>query len=98
MKERPDELAADIFKSEFEMRVLIDSVMATEISRSADRHSLLIGDFFGADQARGIASSGRSNGRIVRMREMIPQRDARRGSFHLRFRAMRRAMERVAWP
>ena len=47
VQERPDKLAADIFEAEFEMRVLIDGVMATEVSGGADGDALLVGDFLG---------------------------------------------------
>ena len=81
MKERPDELAADVFEAEFEMRVLIDSMMAAVESCGADIDALLLGDFFGADDARRIACAGGGDSRIIGMREEVAQGDARRGSF-----------------
>ena len=52
VKEGPDELAADIFQAEFEMRVLVNGVVAAKKVAGADVEALLVGDFFGADQAR----------------------------------------------
>ena len=86
VQERPDELAADVFQAEFKMRVLVDGVMAAEKGAGADVDALLFGDFFGTDQARGIAGARRGDRGIERMRERVAQRDARRGSFHLRLR------------
>ena len=66
VQERPDELAADIFEAEFEMRVLVDGVMAAEKSGGADVDALLVGDFFGTDQARRVAGARRGDGGIDR--------------------------------
>ena len=54
VEKRPDELAADVFKSKFEMRVLIDGVVAAIVGGRADQRSLLVIDFFRPDQARGV--------------------------------------------
>ena len=52
VQEGPHKLAADVFQSEFKMRVLVDRVVAAEVSRRADHHPLLVGDFLRRDQAR----------------------------------------------
>jgi len=52
MEEGPDELAADIFEAEFEMGMLVDSVMAAVEGGGTDVEALLVGDFFRADEAR----------------------------------------------
>jgi hypothetical protein len=77
VKERPDELAADIFETEFEMRVLIDGVVAAEKSGGADVETLLVGDFFWSDQMRGVASARGSDCGIERMCEGVAESDAR---------------------
>ena len=77
VQERPDELAADVFEAELKMRVLVDGVVAGVESRRADGGALLLGDFVGRDQARRVAGARRGDGRVVRMREGIAQRDAR---------------------
>ena len=82
VKERPGELAADIFKAKFEMGVLIDGVMATVKSGRADVEALLVGDFFGADQARGVAGAGGGDGGIERVREGVAESDAWRSGFY----------------
>src|SRR5271169_5962818 len=55
VKKRPDELAADIFEAKFEMGVLENGVVSAIESCGADIHSLLFGDFFRRNDARGIA-------------------------------------------
>jgi hypothetical protein len=77
----PDELAADILQAEFEMGVLVDGVMAAVESGGADVEALLVGDFFGDDQARGIASAGGGYGGIVGMREGVAKGDSGWGGF-----------------
>jgi hypothetical protein len=52
MKEGPDKLAADIFQAEFEMRMLVDGVVSAEEGTSADVETLLVGDFFRANETR----------------------------------------------
>ena len=94
----PDELPADVLEAEFEMRVLIDGVMAAEKSARADGHALLFGDFFGIDEPRRIAGARRGDGGVERMREAVAQRYARRRGFHLRFRKRIPATETIAWP
>ena len=81
VEERPDELAADVFEAEFEMGVLEDGVMAAVESGGADVEALLVGDFFGADEARGVAGARGGDGRIERVREGVAEGDARRGGF-----------------
>ena len=85
MQERPDELAADIFKAEFEVRVLIHGVVAAEVCGGADGDALLVGDFLRTDQTRGVAGSRCSNRGIVRMRKVIAEGDAGSGGFDMRF-------------
>jgi hypothetical protein len=81
MEERPDELAADIFEAEFEMGVLVDGVMAAIEGGSADVEALFIRDFFGNDEARGVAGTGGGDGGVVGMSEGIAESHARRGGF-----------------
>src|SRR5436305_648266 len=59
VKERPDELAGDILQAEFEMGVLKNGVMAAVEGSGANVESLLVCDFFGADEARGVAGASR---------------------------------------
>src|SRR5271154_2333760 len=79
VKKRPDELAADVFQAEFEMRMLVDGVMAAVEGGRADVEALLIGDFVGGDQARGIACACGGNGRIEGVRKCVAKRYTRRG-------------------
>jgi hypothetical protein len=79
VQKRPDELAADVFEAKLKMRVLINGVMAGEEGGRADGGALLVGDFLGRNQARRIAGARSGDGRVVRMREGIAQRDARDG-------------------
>lgn len=81
MKKRPNELAADIFEAEFKVRMLKNSVVPAVKCGSTDIDALLLGDFFGIDDARGIAGACRGDGRIKRMREGIAKGNARRGGF-----------------
>ncbi len=67
VKEGPDELAADVFEAEFEMSVLVDRMMAAVEGGGADVEALLVRDFLGADQARGITGAGGGNGGIERV-------------------------------
>ena len=76
VEKRPDELAANIFKAEFEVGVLVDGVMAAVKSGRADVQALLFGDFFGDDQARGVAGTSRCNSGIVGMREGVSEGDS----------------------
>ena len=85
VQEGPDKLAADVFEAEFEVSVLVDSVMAAKKSGGADSHPLLFGDFFRTDQPWRVTGSRCGDGGIERMREMIAKGDARRGGFYLRF-------------
>ena len=82
VKERPDELAADIFQAKFEMRVLVYGVMAAVKGCGADIDALLVGDFFRTDQARGVAGACGSDGRVEGMGEGVAQRDARWRRLH----------------
>ena len=67
VEEGPDELAGDIFQAEFEMGVLENGVMAAVEGGSADVEALLVGDFFGADKARGVAGAGGGDGGVEGM-------------------------------
>src|SRR5882672_10252727 len=67
VEERPDELAGDIFEAEFEMGVLENGVMAAVEGGGADVEALLVGDFFGADKARGVAGAGGGDGGVEGM-------------------------------
>ena len=77
----PDELTADVFEAKFEMGVLVDGVMATVEGGGADVEALFVGDFLGADEARGVTGAGGGNGRIEWVREGVAERDAGRGGF-----------------
>ncbi len=81
VEEGPDELAADVFEAEFEMSVLVDGVMAAVESGGANVEALLVGDFFGADEAGRVTGAGGGNCGIERMREGVAKGDARRGGF-----------------
>ncbi len=81
MEEGPDELAADIFEAEFEMGVLVDGVMAAVERGGTDVEALLVGDFFGADEARRVASAGGGDGGIEGMSESVAESDTRRAGF-----------------
>ena len=91
VQERPDELAADVFQAKFKMRVLVDGVVPGVKRGRADLQALLVGDFLGADDARRVAGARGGNGRIVWMREMVAQRDARRGGLELHAFRLRRS-------
>jgi hypothetical protein len=67
VEEGPDELAGDIFETKFEMGVLENGVMAAVEGGCADIEALLVGDFFGADETRGVAGTGGSDGGIEGM-------------------------------
>jgi len=81
VKYGPDELAAYILKTEFEVGVLINGVVAGEKSSRTDRRALLFGDLLGRDQARGIARPGGCNRGIIGVRERVPQSDVRNRLF-----------------
>src|SRR5215469_3103396 len=76
VQERPDELAADVFEAELEMRVLVDRVVPAIKRGGADVEALLIRYFFRRDQARSVAGARGGDGGIKRMREGIPEGDA----------------------
>jgi len=81
VEKRPNELAADVFEAKFKMSVLVDGVMAAVEGGDADVEALLIGDFFGADEAGGITGAGGGNGGIKRVSEGVAESDARRRGF-----------------
>ena len=64
------------------MGVLIDGVMAAVERGGADVEALLVGDFFGSDEARGVASTCGGDGGIVGMSEGVAESDAGRGGFY----------------
>ena len=78
VKERPDELAADIFEAEFEMSVLVDGVVTAVEGGGADVDALLVGDLFGANESRGVTGAGGGDGGIERVQESVAKRDAGR--------------------
>ena len=61
MQERPDELPGDVLEPELEVRVLIDRVVTGVKRQRADRVALLVRDFGGADHARRVAGTRRSD-------------------------------------
>ncbi len=91
MQKRPDELPADVFESKFKMRVLINGMVAAEKSGRANLQPLFVSNFFRANDPRRVTGARRGDRRIVRMREVISQRDTRRGSFKLDAVRLRRS-------
>ena len=81
VEEGPDELAADVFEAEFEMGVLVDGVMAAVERGGADVQALLVGDLFGADEARGVAGAGGGDGGVEGIGEVVAESDAGRAGF-----------------
>src|SRR5438445_6464915 len=81
VKEGPDELAADIFEPEFEVGVLVDSVVAAVEGGGTDVEALLVGDFFRADKARSVAGASGGDGGIEGMSESVAESDTRRAGF-----------------
>src|SRR5712691_8951734 len=81
VEEGPDEVAADVFEAEFEMGVLVNGVVAAVEGGGADVGALLVGDFFGTDEARGVAGARGGDGGIERMSEGVAESDARRSGF-----------------
>jgi len=81
VKKGPDKLAADVLEAEFEMRVLVHGMMAAIERSGADVRALLVGDFFGSDEARRVAGARRGDGGIERMRESVAESDAGWGGF-----------------
>src|SRR5258706_9641801 len=67
VEEGPDELAGDIFEAELEMGVLENGVMSAVEGGGADVEALLVGDFFRADETRGVAGAGGGDGGIEGM-------------------------------
>ncbi len=63
VKERPYELAAYVLETEFEMRVLIDSMMAGVKSGRTYGGALLFGDLLRAKSGAGHSTSGRRQSR-----------------------------------
>jgi hypothetical protein len=77
VEKRPDELAADIFETKFEMGVLVDGVMAAIKGGGADVKALLVSDFFVGDEMGGIAGARGGDGRVEGMQEGVAQRRKR---------------------
>jgi len=71
VEERPNELPAYIFEAKFEMRMLINGVMATVERGGSDVQALLVCDFLRIDESRRVASARGSNRGIERVRESI---------------------------
>src|SRR5690348_5749503 len=82
VQERPDKLPANILQAEFEMRVLIDRVVAAVKRRRANIDALFLCDLLGNDQTRRITCARRGDCRIVRMRECISECDTRGCCFY----------------
>ena len=82
MQKRPHKLPAYVFHAKFEMRVLVDRVMPAIEGGRANIESLLVRDFVGIDQARGIAGARGGDGRIERVQEGVTQSHPRRARFH----------------
>jgi len=78
MEKGPDELAADVLESKFEVRVLVDGVMAAEECGSANVQALLVVDFFRVDEAGRVTGAGGGDGRVEGMSESVAESDARR--------------------
>ena len=81
VKEGPDELAANVFEAEFEMSMLVDGVVAAVKGGGADVEALLVGDFLGADESRGVTGAGGGDGGIKGVRESVAKRHAGRSGF-----------------
>src|SRR5258705_859968 len=79
VEERPKELARDIFEAEFEMGVLENGVMSAVEGGGADIETLLVGDFFGADEARCVTGAGGGDGGIEGMGPGVAESYAGRG-------------------
>ena len=77
VKKRPDELAADVFESEFKMSMLINSVVAAEKSGGADVEALFVVNFLRIDETRRVTSARGGDGRVKRVRESVAKSDAR---------------------
>src|SRR5207245_362170 len=83
VQERPNQLPADVFQPKFEVRMLVNRVMAAVKRRRADRQPLLICDLLRTDDPRGVAGACGSDGGIIRTGEETTQGDARRRRFNL---------------
>ena len=75
VKEGPDELTTDVFEAEFEVRMLVNRMMTAEKSGGANVEALLVVDFFGTDEARGVAGTRGSDCGIEGMRETVSESD-----------------------
>src|SRR3982074_2889632 len=91
VQERPDKLPADVFQAKFKMRVLVNRMVTTEKSGRANLQPLLVGDFLRADNPRRVTGPRGGDGRIVRVRKVISEGDARCGSFELHTVRLRRS-------
>ena len=63
------------------MRVLVDGVVTAIEGGGADVEALLVGDFFGADEARGVAGAGGGDGGVEGMGPRVAESDSGRSGF-----------------
>ena len=82
VEEGPDELAADVFEAEFEMGMLENGVMAAVKGGGTDVEALLVCDFIGSDEVRGIAGARGGDSGIEGMEKRIAQGDTGSARFH----------------
>jgi len=81
VKERPNELAADVLEAEFESGVLENGVMAAVEGCSPYVEALLVSDFFRRNKMIGITGTGGRDGGIKGMIKEVPESDAGRAGF-----------------
>ena len=87
----PDELAADVFKAELKVRVLVHR-MVTAVKRGRPNlQPLFVGNLFRANDSRRVTSARRRNRRIIGMREVIAQSDTGSGGLKLNVIRVRRS-------
>src|ERR1700737_5282828 len=79
VEKRPDKLPADVFETEFEVRVVIDGVVAAVKGGRGDVEALLIGDFVRMNEAGRIAGARSGDGRIEGMGKRVAKSYMRRG-------------------
>src|SRR5260370_32938673 len=63
------------------MSVFVKGRMAAVEGCGADVEARLVGDFFGADEERGVASAGGGDGGVEGMSESVAESDAGRDGF-----------------
>jgi len=76
VKERPNELAADIFEAKFECSVLENGVVAAIEGCRAYVETLLVSDFFGRNEMVGVTGACGRNGGVKWMAEEITESDS----------------------